>query len=42
MERTLAIIKPDAVSARQTGAILQRIEGAGFQIRAMKRMHLTR
>lgn len=42
MERTLAIIKPDAVSARHTGAILQRIEAAGFQIRAMKRLHLTR
>lgn len=42
MERTLAIIKPDAVSARQMGPILQRIEDAGFQIRAMKRLHLTR
>jgi nucleoside-diphosphate kinase len=42
MECTLAIIKPDAVSARHTGAILQRIESAGFQIRAMKRLHLTR
>lgn len=42
MERTLAIIKPDAVSARQTGTILQRIESAGFQIRAMKSLHLTR
>jgi nucleoside-diphosphate kinase len=42
MECTLAIIKPDAVSARHTGPILQRIETAGFQIRAMKRMHLTR
>lgn len=42
MERTLAIIKPDAVSARHTGSILQRIEAAGFQIRAMKSLHLTR
>lgn len=42
MERTLAIIKPDAVSARQTGPILQRIEDAGFQIRAIKRLQLTR
>jgi nucleoside-diphosphate kinase len=42
MECTLAIIKPDAVSARHTGPILQRIETAGFQIRAMKRMQLTR
>ena len=42
MERTLAIIKPDAVERRLTGAILQRIESAGFSIRAMKRVHLTR
>jgi nucleoside-diphosphate kinase len=42
MERTLAIIKPDAVEARYTGRILQRIEEAGFQIRAMRLVHLTR
>ena len=41
-ERTLAIIKPDAVERRLTGAILQRVEQAGFQIRAMKRVHLSR
>jgi len=41
-ERTLAIIKPDAVERRLTGALLQRIEQAGFQIRAMKRMHLSK
>jgi nucleoside-diphosphate kinase len=41
MERTLAIIKPDAVAARQTGRIIQRIEEAGFQIRAMRLLHLT-
>lgn len=42
MERTLAIIKPDAVAARQAGAILQRIEGAGFALRGMRLVHLTR
>src|SRR5262245_16428886 len=42
MERTLAIIKPDAVERQLTGAIIQRIELAGFHIRALKRMHLTR
>jgi nucleoside-diphosphate kinase len=42
MERTLAIIKPDAVAARQAGLIIQRIESAGFQIRAMKLRHLSR
>jgi nucleoside-diphosphate kinase len=41
MERTLAIIKPDAVAARHTGKIIQRIEETGFQIRAMKLLHLS-
>ena len=41
MERTLAIIKPDAVAARTAGKIIQRIEEAGFQIRAMRLLHLT-
>jgi nucleoside-diphosphate kinase len=41
MERTLAIIKPDAVAARQAGRIIQRIEEAGFQIRAMRLLHLS-
>jgi nucleoside-diphosphate kinase len=42
MECTLAIIKPDAVSARHAGRIVQRIEEAGFQIRAIKRLHLSK
>ena len=41
MERTLAIIKPDAVAGRKIGSIAQRIEEAGFQIRAMRMLHLT-
>jgi nucleoside-diphosphate kinase len=41
MEQTLAIIKPDAVKAKYTGAIIQRIEAEGFQIRAMRLLHLT-
>jgi nucleoside-diphosphate kinase len=40
-ERTLAIIKPDAVERRLAGAIIQRIEAEGFQIRAIKRVHLS-
>ena len=40
MNRTLAIIKPDAVGRRLTGRILQRVEGAGFQIRAMRLVRL--
>jgi nucleoside-diphosphate kinase len=42
MERTLAIIKPDAVEDQFAGPILQRIEAAGFRIRAMRRVHLSR
>jgi nucleoside-diphosphate kinase len=42
MELTFAIIKPDAVKSRRTGKILQRIEEAGFQIRAMRLRHLTK
>src|SRR4026208_1665378 len=42
MERTLAIIKPDAVERRLTGAILSRIEGAGFTVRAMRRQAPTK
>jgi len=41
-ERTLAIIKPDAVSRKMAGRILQRIEDSGFQIRAIRRLHLTK
>src|SRR6201985_1018256 len=40
-ERTLAIIKPDAVERRLAGAIIQRIEDSGFHIRVMRRGHLT-
>ena len=41
-ERTLAIIKPDAVERRLAGRILDRIEQAGFQICAMRRVQLSR
>jgi len=41
-ERTLAIIKPDAVERRLSGKIIQRIEDEGFQIRAMKRVQLSK
>jgi nucleoside-diphosphate kinase len=41
MERTLAIIKPDAFTSGHTGAIIQRIERAGFQIRAMRLLRLN-
>jgi len=40
-ERTLAIIKPDAVERGLAGRIIARIEAEGFQIRAMRRVHLS-
>jgi nucleoside-diphosphate kinase len=42
MERTFAIIKPDAVERRLVGKILARIEDAGFTVRAMRMEHLTK
>jgi nucleoside-diphosphate kinase len=41
-ERTLAIIKPDAVSRRLIGELLGRMEGQGFDILAVKMVHLTK
>ena len=41
MERTLAIIKPDAVGRKFTGDILKRIEASGLRICALRLMHLT-
>jgi len=41
MERTFAIIKPDAVAAKYTGRIIQRIEESGFTIRAMRLIHMS-
>ncbi|HYX29614.1 MAG TPA: nucleoside-diphosphate kinase [Pyrinomonadaceae bacterium] len=40
--QTFAIIKPDAVSAGNTGKIIDRIIAGGFRIRAMKMIHQTR
>jgi nucleoside-diphosphate kinase len=42
LERTLAIIKPDAVSRGQQGEILSRIHKAGFRIVSIKTMLLTK
>jgi nucleoside-diphosphate kinase len=41
-ERTFAIIKPDAVERRVSGQILQRIEAAGFMIRAMRKVQVSK
>jgi nucleoside-diphosphate kinase len=42
MERTFAIIKPDAVERRLAGKILARIEEAGFTVRALRLQHLSK
>lgn len=42
MEKTFAIIKPDAVERNITGKIVQRIEENGFKIVAMKKLWLTK
>ena len=42
MQRTLCIIKPDAVEKKKVGAILSKIEESGFGILAMKRLHLSK
>ena len=42
VEKTLAIIKPDAVKKRVVGKIIQRIEEEGFSISGMKQFHLTK
>jgi nucleoside-diphosphate kinase len=41
-ERTLAIIKPDAVGKGVAGQIIARIEGAGFTVLAAKIVRMTR
>lgn len=42
MERTLGLIKPDAITAGYTGKIIDHILQAGFHIRGLKMLHLTR
>ncbi len=41
MEKTLAIIKPDAVKKKVMGKIIQRIEDEGFKIIGLKMLSLT-
>jgi nucleoside-diphosphate kinase len=40
-QRTLAIIKPDAVASGAAGAVLSRIERAGFKVLALKLVHMS-
>lgn len=41
MERTLMIIKPDAVKARHIGEIIARVEREGFAIKGLRYLNLT-
>lgn len=41
LQRTLCIIKPDAVRKNVQGSIIQRLTDAGFKIRGMKMIRLT-
>jgi len=42
MERTFAIIKPDAVKAKNAGAIIDMIEKNGFEIVRMEKIQLSK
>jgi nucleoside-diphosphate kinase len=42
LERTLSIIKPDAVKKNVVGQIMARFEAAGLRIVAARMMHLSR
>ena len=42
MERPFAIIKPDAVAAGHSGAILSAVEDAGFRLSGMRLVRLTK
>ncbi len=42
MEKTFAIVKPDAVESRRAGKILSRIESEGFRVVALKLHRITK
>jgi nucleoside-diphosphate kinase len=42
LQRTLAIVKPDAVAANATGDIVASIANYGFHIIGMKMLHITK
>jgi len=42
MQRTFAIIKPDAVGAGFVGKILARVEAEGFTVRAARLIHMSK
>jgi nucleoside-diphosphate kinase len=42
IERTLGIVKPDAVAKKQVGSIVSMIEKSGLAIKGMRMLHLAR
>ena len=42
MEKTLGIIKPDAVQRNLIGTILRQAESSGLKVKALKMIHLTK
>lgn len=42
MQRTLALIKPDAYAAGHQGAIIQKIQESGLKVLGIKTLHLTK
>lgn len=42
LEKTLSIIKPDAIKSGYSGKIIAMLEENGFVIKAMKKIHLTK
>ena len=42
LQRTLSIIKPDAMEAGHAGVIIARLQQEGFQIKGMRQLHMTR
>jgi nucleoside-diphosphate kinase len=42
LEQTFAIVKPDAVASGHTGQILSMIEHAGFRVRGLKMLRLSK
>ncbi|WP_027369353.1 nucleoside-diphosphate kinase [Desulfovermiculus halophilus] len=42
VEKTLSIIKPDAVERNLIGEILSQIEAGGLQVKAMKMVHMSK
>jgi len=42
MERSLVLIKPDAVQRELTGTLISRLEGLGLKLVALKMLHLDK